>query len=357
MSRLPTPGGDSGNWGVILNDYLGVAHESNGALKPIASSKVTDFNAAASAASPVQSVDGQMGAVSLTGTYEPAGAVVAAQGLLGTTATVPPANSRLFEASTAGRAMAWRIGQTGPAEPLGRPLWAGVHCMAAPDSGATIRANGSGSVTSAGTVTHPTASASRGLHAQVATAATAAAVAYVAVGGSLFIRRSDAMTRGGWFATARLYFPDANYNETGATSGSRIAVGFYGTSLATMLGADRGGTQALSAFMRTHVNGGAQDANWQFVTNDGTSATTADTTMPFTLQHEYDFWQWAPAGGSSIMWRIDDLTAGTTASGVATQTLPVLTKLMTSMAGISTIDATARTFQFTHVYGESDKAI
>lgn len=33
MTRLPVPGGDSGNWGQILNEYLSVAHDANGALK------------------------------------------------------------------------------------------------------------------------------------------------------------------------------------------------------------------------------------------------------------------------------------------------------------------------------------
>ncbi len=32
-SRLPTPGSDNGNWGDILNDYLGVAHNATGQVK------------------------------------------------------------------------------------------------------------------------------------------------------------------------------------------------------------------------------------------------------------------------------------------------------------------------------------
>jgi lysophospholipase L1-like esterase len=33
MARLPTPGGDSGTWGTVLNTYLQVAHNSDGTLK------------------------------------------------------------------------------------------------------------------------------------------------------------------------------------------------------------------------------------------------------------------------------------------------------------------------------------
>lgn len=39
MARLPQPGGDSGNWGDILNDYLSQAHTATGAIKPGAVSK------------------------------------------------------------------------------------------------------------------------------------------------------------------------------------------------------------------------------------------------------------------------------------------------------------------------------
>ncbi|RYZ40556.1 MAG: hypothetical protein EOP49_29445, partial [Sphingobacteriales bacterium] len=33
MARLPQPGGDAGNWGSILNDYLAQSHKSDGSLK------------------------------------------------------------------------------------------------------------------------------------------------------------------------------------------------------------------------------------------------------------------------------------------------------------------------------------
>ncbi|MDZ7786512.1 MAG: hypothetical protein U5L95_05355 [Candidatus Saccharibacteria bacterium] len=44
MPRLPVPGGDTGNWGDILNDYLSVSLASNGSLKPgIPQSKITNL--------------------------------------------------------------------------------------------------------------------------------------------------------------------------------------------------------------------------------------------------------------------------------------------------------------------------
>jgi len=48
MARLPQPGGDNGNWGSILNDYLSTSLNADGSFKPIDQSKVTnlinDFN-------------------------------------------------------------------------------------------------------------------------------------------------------------------------------------------------------------------------------------------------------------------------------------------------------------------------
>ncbi len=44
MSRLPTPGGDRGNWGQILNDYLSQAHKPDGTLKDNAVSSASLTN-------------------------------------------------------------------------------------------------------------------------------------------------------------------------------------------------------------------------------------------------------------------------------------------------------------------------
>lgn len=44
-SRLPTPGQDDGQWGNILNDFLNQAHQSDGTLKPIDQTTVTNLTA------------------------------------------------------------------------------------------------------------------------------------------------------------------------------------------------------------------------------------------------------------------------------------------------------------------------
>lgn len=44
MARLPQPGGDAGNWGAILNDYLSQAHAADGSLRPdiVTASNIAD---------------------------------------------------------------------------------------------------------------------------------------------------------------------------------------------------------------------------------------------------------------------------------------------------------------------------
>ncbi len=40
MTRLPQPGGDAGNWGIILNEFLGQSHNDDGTLKPVGASSL-----------------------------------------------------------------------------------------------------------------------------------------------------------------------------------------------------------------------------------------------------------------------------------------------------------------------------
>src|ERR1035437_905189 len=43
MSRLPIPGSDKGTWGDILNNYLSQSHNSDGSLKAISETNITNL--------------------------------------------------------------------------------------------------------------------------------------------------------------------------------------------------------------------------------------------------------------------------------------------------------------------------
>ncbi|HMN15058.1 MAG TPA: hypothetical protein PKD55_22295 [Bellilinea sp.] len=43
MARLPTPGGDDGNWGTILNEYLNTEHKADGTHNMASAGLVTEI--------------------------------------------------------------------------------------------------------------------------------------------------------------------------------------------------------------------------------------------------------------------------------------------------------------------------
>jgi hypothetical protein len=69
MTRLPTPGGDDGNWGDILNSFLEVAHNPDGSLQP---SAVTAAGGGAGATGP-SGAQGATGASGIQGFTGPTG--------------------------------------------------------------------------------------------------------------------------------------------------------------------------------------------------------------------------------------------------------------------------------------------
>lgn len=70
MPRLPQPGQDNGTWGSILNDYLSVAHESDGSIKLSAVSSVAQGNTGPQG---IQGITGPQGIQGVTGPSGPPG--------------------------------------------------------------------------------------------------------------------------------------------------------------------------------------------------------------------------------------------------------------------------------------------
>lgn len=77
MSRLPVPGGDNGNWGTILNDYLSQVHKPDGTLKDntvtsntIAPNSVTNAAIATDAVNAASIADGSITEALLTSSVQ-----------------------------------------------------------------------------------------------------------------------------------------------------------------------------------------------------------------------------------------------------------------------------------------------
>lgn len=74
MARLPIPGGDTGNWGQILNDFLSQAHDSTGYIKngavsnaSIATASISEAKLDAAVQAKLNAVGGPAGATGATG--------------------------------------------------------------------------------------------------------------------------------------------------------------------------------------------------------------------------------------------------------------------------------------------------
>lgn len=157
MARLPIPGGDQGNWGQILNDYLSRVHKADGLLKD---GIITTGNLSPELQDKLNIVAGQQGATGATG---PAGVVGAtgpqgASGIPGATGATGPAGATGPQGIPGTAAAEGATGPTGPAGPSGATGPSGAVGASGPQgpvgatgpSGAAGATGPSGSVGSTG---------------------------------------------------------------------------------------------------------------------------------------------------------------------------------------------------------------
>lgn len=147
MPRLPQPGGDQGEWGSILNDYLSAAHNTDGTLKPntvtsqtIAPGSIALTNLTPSLQSQVTAIAGQQGATGPTGATGPQGPTgptgtpgatgpSGAQGLPGSSGTPGAIGATGPSGAAGGTGSVGATGATGPSGasgPAGTTTWAGI---------------------------------------------------------------------------------------------------------------------------------------------------------------------------------------------------------------------------------------
>ena len=194
--------------------------------------------------------------------------------------------------------------------------------------------------------------ANLGVGSKYVTAATAATATHI-YSNVLSFYRAAAGSTGGFHFFARVGFPDASYNGTAASTGSRIFVGMTAGATTNLTGAD-----VLAAigvgFRRVHNFGGVRHANWFFSSRNSTTETLANTGMAFVAGHQYTFSIYAPAGADRVTWEIENVTTGDVATGVATDTLPELMTRLRPAASVGTINAVARSMWFQSLYAEAD---
>lgn len=287
--------------------------------------------------------------------YKPLRAIDEAEVILMNDQATPsvPASGHLkvYSKSIAGRMLLRQLGPSGIATPLQPSFFQNYIAMINPNTTTTVTSIGF-ALTTVGTISHPTVTELYGFMANFITAGTALATA--GTGSSLLIFLRGTSGGGGFFNSQRLAFPDASYDETGATTGSRIFVGLTNQTMAVSVGADNPAGH-YAGFQRLSVNGGGIDTNWQFVTKDGTTLNRIDTGVPFVVGKIYDFYIFCAPSGNVINWRIDNLTDGVTAEGSTSSNLPDASTLMRVGFQVQSVNAVARNVRMQRVYIEADK--
>lgn len=267
----------------------------------------------------------------------------------------PPSSNHLnvYAKSLAGRMFLRQQGPSGIATPLQPSFFQNNIIIISTGNTTSLTVLGC-AVTTVGTISHPAVTEAYGTVANISTAATANATAGTGTANTSFLRGSLANGASGFFFCTRLAFPDASYNQTAATTGSRIFVGLTNQNLNVSTNSDNPAGH-YCGFMRRHVNAAAQDTNWQFATKDGTTLSLANTGLVFTAGKVYDFYIFCAPVGNIIYWRVDNINDNTTTEGSTSTTLPGNTQLMRAGYQLATINAVVRNTMMQRIYVETDR--
>ena len=278
-------------------------------------------------------------------------------GILELTSTTAPSvaatgTMRLVDNKIAGRSLLYaQTHYSGDGYALQPSLFRNFFVFLSAGGSATMNNFGSSLATTGGSVTHVALAAS-GLMANIPTSGSAASVASLR-SITIFFRGSTAGFNG-FFAFARVYFPDTSYNQSGATTGSRIFVGM--SRGATIVGSDADGSSDQIGFSRVSTDT-RQDTYWTIASNGlGVGVVSlATTTTAFATSTLYDMYLYCPTQCNSVGWRIDDLTNATREEGAVATNLPSATNEMWIGANLSSVNAVVRNIRVQKLYAEQPK--
>jgi hypothetical protein len=269
----------------------------------------------------------------------------------------PPAAGtlNLLARPLAGRMMLRQQGPSGLSTPL-QPSFFQNNIMMINASATTSITSIGNTLTSASgqTISHPAATAAYGFMANMASASTAGSLAGTGFNGAHYIRGTNSNDACGFFYSARLAFPDSDYNGTTGATGSRIFVGLTNQTMANSVASDDPAGH-FCGFFRRHVGSGAQDANWLFATKNNVTLNPVSTGLAFAPEKVYDFYIFCAPAGTEIFWRIDNITDQTSESGSTTAFLPDVSIYMRAGFQLQTVNAVARNIRMQRVYVEADR--
>jgi len=268
--------------------------------------------------------------------------------------TTPAANTlNLYAKEIAGRMMLRQQGPSGIYTPLQPSFFQNNITMINAGSGTALNIVGTG-ITSVGTVSHPVVNIIYGHMANIATGASAGNTAGTGSTALMWIRGANTSQACGFFYNARIAFPDSNYNNTGASTGSRFFAGFTNQTMAASVGSDNPAGHRVG-FSYINSGSGIQDSDFMISSRGGSTEERFSTGLPFIAENVYDLYLFCPPTGNEITWRIDNVTADTTAQGVVINHLPDEITLMRHGIQLCAINAGARNIRMQRIYCESDR--
>lgn len=254
----------------------------------------------------------------------------------------------LYSKGVSGRSMIKFKGPSGLDSPLQPAIFQNSVWLVQPNTTTTVSAIG-GAVTSTGTISHVTpTSSTNGYCSNFVSGAVAGNTTGTGHAVAPFNLSNVVAAAGGFFFVTRLWYPDANYGS-GAT-GSRHFVGLTDQSMANSVGADNPAGNRLGFALSTNLS----ETNWMFTSKDGTTETRVSTGMAFAVGKLYDFFIFVKPGGTTVSWRIDNLTDSTTFEGDATTNLPGTAVYMRAGFQLVTLTTVARNIRMKKIYVETD---
>lgn len=268
----------------------------------------------------------------------------------------PPVNTlELYGKYIAGRAMLKQKGPSGLDVPLQPGFFQNTVRLISPNTTTTFSLIG-GAVTTVGTISHPTPTAtSFGMAANVVSAATANTAAGTSDTLLYFLRgNGTAGQADGFFFACRFFFPAA-----GDIVNSGLFAGMSNGTLVQMT-ASAAPSQQYCGLHQHDAAGDSRATKFGFVTRNAGTAVVVDTNQVITINKLYDFYMFSPpyAGASpDLSMQLVNITDGVVSThtfpGTEAQ-LPTSTTLLRSMVGAITTDTTAKNIRIKKIYVESD---
>ncbi len=247
----------------------------------------------------------------------------------------------LFAKEIAGREMLRARGPNGLGASLQPALFEKNIMILTPGGGTTVNGYGT-TVTNDTTVSHPTPIETFGYMSNFATSTTSADDAGTSTATSSVFRGANSGS-GGFFFSARI--------GTIENTSIRVFSGLANQTIATMVG----GNDPAGHHIGFQFSTPRTDTNWQFESKDGSTQAVTDTGMPYRSNHVYDQYFYCSDACTTVFWRLDNVTLGTSAEGSVTSNLPGVSTAMRMVLGVETQTTAARNIRMQKMYVESDR--